>query len=272
MTKLLNYIKSHANQSRDFLLDLIFPIECLGCGQEGVWLCKNCFKKLKLKTSQSCFCCKEENNFGEFCPECRPHHALNGIFIAGDYEDKILAKLIKSLKYHFAQDIIVILGQFLSLHLQNLINQSRVLGITNLDMTEGQIRRRLKNMATIPQPLLDKNYTLLVPVPLHKKRERWRGFNQSLGLAEEVAKNFNIKLIEKNLVRIKHKKPQAKLGERQRQENIKNCYAWAGNKLSGRPIILIDDVTTTGSTLNECARILKQNGAGEVWGLVAAKG
>ena len=79
-------------------------------------------------------------------------------------------------------------------------------------------------------------------------------------------------VMEKKLIRIKHKKPQAKLDEAQRQENIKNCFAWVGKKLTGQPIILIDDVTTTGSTLNECAKILKQNGAGEVWGLVVAKG
>lgn len=74
-----------------------------------------------------------------------------------------------------------------------------------------------------------------------------------------------------NLIRIKYKKPQAKLKAKDRRENIQGSFAWRGAKLKKRNIILIDDITTTGSTLEECARILKQNGAKEVWGLVIAK-
>ncbi len=258
-----------ADKLKALFLDLIFPVECLSCSHEGVWLCQDCFRKLEFQSSQYCLHCKEENNYGQFCDKCRALYYLNGVWIAGDYEDKIIAQLIKSLKYRFARDINLILANFLSSFLQNLIKQSR---LTSIDLHHDQIWRRLEKLPNIPQPLLDLNYTLVIPVPLHKKRRRWRGFNQAQGIATEVGKNFSLKVNQENLIRIKHKKPQAKLGEVQRKENIKNCFAWQGNNLAGQPIILIDDVTTTGSTLNECAKVLKQHGAGEVWGLVVAKG
>jgi len=105
MPKLSKYALNHAGQMRDFILDLIFPIQCLGCGQDDTWLCQSCFRKISFKASQYCLHCKKENKFGEFCSSCRSLYDLNGVWIAGDYEDKILSSLIKSLKYHFAQDI-----------------------------------------------------------------------------------------------------------------------------------------------------------------------
>lgn len=269
MPKLSKYALSHASRVRDFVLDLIFPVQCIGCGKEGAWLCANCFRKLNFKVKQYCLHCKKENRYGEFCPDCKSLYYLNGIWIAGDYDDKIIAKLIKSLKYHFAQDINLMLGKFLSLFLQNLINQYR---LTSLNQQHGQLWRQMENLPKLPQPFLDLKSTLIIPVPLHKKRKRWRGFNQALGLATVVANSFGLKVNQENLIRIKHKKPQAKLSEIERKKNIQNCFAWQGDKLTGQPIILIDDVTTTGSTLNECAKVLKQNHAGEVWGLVVAKG
>jgi len=122
--------------------------------------------------------------------------------------------------------------------------------------------------------LLYNNFSqsLIMPVPLHKKRLRWRGFNQSELLAKGIKKYFNLDLRLDELIRTKHKKPQTKLSGRKRKENVKGCFFWKGDWLDGKNIILVDDVITTGSTLNECAKVLKENGAGEVWGLVVARG
>ena len=114
--------------------------------------------------------------------------------------------------------------------------------------------------------------TCALPISLHKKRKRWRGFNQAEIIARELKNYFDIDMSTEKLIRIKHKKAQAKLGEEERKNNIKNCFGWQGDRLNKRNIILVDDVVTTGSTLNECAKVLKENGAGEVWGLVVAKG
>jgi predicted amidophosphoribosyltransferase len=78
--------------------------------------------------------------------------------------------------------------------------------------------------------------------------------------------------ITSQLVRIKNTKPQVKLTAAERKTNVKDCFEWLGGNLNNKNIILIDDVTTTGSTLNECAKALKNAGAGEVWGLAVANG
>jgi len=246
---------------RDFILDLIFPIECLGCGQEGTWLCLKCIKKLNFKPFNSCFSCKRKNFFGEFCPNCRSNFYLDGIWIAGDYDNPILSELIKKLKYHFVENIAAILGDFISRYLQTVIKCEMV-----------GVKSNLNNLKITGHPFIDKNNTLIIPIPLHKKRKRWRGFNQAQNLAEVIASNFGLMKDVKNLIRIKNNKPQVSLKEKERQKNIFGCFAWQGQNLKGQTIILVDDITTTGSTLNECAKILKASGAQEVWGLVAAKG
>lgn len=113
--------------------------------------------------------------------------------------------------------------------------------------------------------------TTLIPIPLSKKRLRWRGFNQAELLARELAAAFAYPL-NQDLKRIKHAWPQADLNGAERLNNIADSFAWTGTSLGGRTIILIDDVATTGATLNEAARILKTAGAGAIYGLVLAKG
>jgi len=234
-------MKNLAIQMRGFLLDLLFPVFCINCGQEGEYLCSECLDLLIYKKSLHCLKCKKQNTESSICPECISDYYINEIFIAGDYENKILAKLIKGLKYKFVTDYAKILGDFLSNY---LLEKSKV----------------------------DFSNIIIMPVPLHKKRWRWRGFNQSEKIAEIISKNLNLDIDNQSLARIKHKKAQAKLNEKQRRKNIKNCFEFFGDNLKNKNIILIDDVTTTGSTLDECARILKDNGAGNIWGLVVANG
>lgn len=224
--------------------DLLFPVTCLGCGREGKWLCEECFEKLEFSTQQVCLECKAKNEFGRFCPNCSAKFALQGILIAADYNNKIISALVKNLKYHFAQDIAEMLGNFLIAFLKNEENKN----FSNF----------LKN-------------SIIIPVPLHKKRFRWREFNQAEEIAKIVTKHFNLP-ITTDLVRIKNTKPQVKLNAAERKTNLKNCFTWTGNNLNGKNILIIDDVSTTGSTLNECAHALKPAGAGQIWGLVVANG
>ena len=238
----LHKLTNHVLKVRDFVFDLIFPIDCISCEQEGSWLCHDCFKKLEFSREQYCLNCKTANKLGEFCYNCQKEYYLDGVIIAGNYDDKILNQLIKLLKYYFIKNIAIILGGYLINFLQS-------------------------------NPYIKLNpKSIIIPVPLHQRRWRWRGFNQAEEIAKIVAQNLQLRIYTKNLIRTKHKKAQAKLNEKQRLENVKDCYAWSGNNLTGADIILIDDIATTGATLNECAKILKQNGAGKVWGLVVAKG
>ncbi len=251
-----------------FFIDLVFPIECIGCGAEGEWLCRRCLRALKLKERQYCLGCKSENRYGEFCPRCAKGFSLNGVWIAGDYDSQLLSQAIKLYKYRFIRDLGPVLGEYLSRFLLNLVKSAR---LTSLDLNTGPDWRKISDLTRSPAIFSRLKDAALIPVPLHKRRWRWRGYNQSEPLAAAIAYRLGIG-IEPGLVRIKHKPPQARLSEARRKSNIKDCFRWQGDPLSGRSLILVDDVTTTGSTLNECARVLKAGGAREVWGLVVAKG
>ncbi|MFH1744624.1 MAG: ComF family protein [bacterium] len=195
--------------------------------------------------------CRKENKFGEFCPECKKNYFLDGIWAPGDYEDDTISKMVKNLKYYFAKDVAEELGKYMSQFLQSLIAKNILLP-----------------SPLAPKILLDIKSALIIPIPLHKKRLRWRGCNQSDEIANVIAKNFNLTINRNDLIRIKYQKAQAKLEINDRKENVKNSFAWRGEDLKNKNIILVDDVATTGSTLNEAARVLKENNAGEIWGLV----
>ena len=111
----------------------------------------------------------------------------------------------------------------------------------------------------------------LLPIPLHKKRKAWRGFNQAELLAEILAENFNVDLRGDLLKRIKNTKPQVGLKSLKRAENISGAFQVMG-EARGQTFLLLDDVITTGSTMNECAHVLKQAGADKVYGLAVARG
>lgn len=214
---------------KQFLLNLFFPLECLGCRNEGFLLCENCFRQLKFSPDDQTKYLKTPD--------------IDKVFIAGDYEDLLLAKLIKKFKYDFIIDLGQLLARFL------------------ITFWRGQNYYLKKN-----------NFNpLLVPIPLSRRREKWRGFNQSRILAEELS-NYFIYPLDLSLKRIRHRAPQAELNEKKRLENIQGIFAWTGENLNGKDIILVDDVVTSGATLNEAARVLKANGATSIYALVLAKG
>jgi len=114
---------------------------------------------------------------------------------------------------------------------------------------------------------------VIVPVPLHRSRLWERGFNQAQSLAEIVAERTDWPL-ERALVRRRFTKPQFGLRKKERRGNIQGVFAVPAHQkpiLLGKTVLLIDDIVTTGATINECAKVLKQNGVREVWGLVLAK-
>ena len=250
-------LSNHISNIRDFIFDLIFPIECLGCGKQGKWLCDKCLKKLEVNGKQHCLNCKIENDFGELCPECKKKFYFDGVLAAGNYEDKLIAQLIKQYKYYFSKKIADILGDFLLFFLRNL-NSQMILLPAKKESAPGFLRGQ------------DDYY--IIPVPLHKRRLRWRGFNQAEEIAKILSKKLNIPMLLNRLSRKKYSKPQVKMDSQKRKTNISGCFQHAGGHLDGKNIILIDDVVTSGSTLNECAKVLKEKGAKEVWGICVARG
>ena len=164
------------------------------------------------------------------------------IYIAGDYNDPLLGEMIKKFKYNFITDLAAPLSAFLSFY------------------WSGQI--------TLNPQL---SGAILVPIPLSRQRERWRGFNQAALLAEGLAGRLGLEVIP-GLIRAKHRTAQARLTEAGRRKNINDAFQATGRLPKQRTIILIDDVVTTGATLVEAAATLKKSGISQVSALVLAKG
>ena len=111
---------------------------------------------------------------------------------------------------------------------------------------------------------------VLVPVPLHRRRIRDRGYNQSELLAREVGRRTGLPVARDVLVRTRDTAPQVSLSRQERAQNVEGSFACAGN-VQGLRIILVDDVVTTGSTMFACAGPLRTGHAGSVWGLALAR-
>jgi ComF family protein len=117
--------------------------------------------------------------------------------------------------------------------------------------------------------LAKRKFSLVTCVPLHKSRLKERGYNQAALIGERIAKYMQIPFDEKLLKRIKKTKVQSGLVRSERVKNIKGAFELVG-EIRGKRVLLVDDVWTTGSTMRECSRVIKINGANEVWGLVLA--
>ncbi len=214
---------------KKFLIDLIFPVQCLGCSQEGGWLCQGCLEKIKI------------NFNNEACPVGGD---LLGVWTVADYNQPLLMKILHSFKYNFIVDLGEILADLLIQFLASKIKEQKI-----------------------------PNFDLVIAVPLAKKRYLWRGFNQAEILAQKVSQQFGWRLSSDIIFRRYYNRPQVGLKAESRQSNVRGIFA-VNNPLllKNRKILLIDDVLTTGATIKECAKVLKNAGAGEVWGLAIAKG
>jgi ComF family protein len=112
----------------------------------------------------------------------------------------------------------------------------------------------------------------LVGVPLHPRRLRERGYNQSSLLAGELSRRIDLPVIEDCLIRVKQAQPQVRAVDvEERRRNVADAFVCRDEKVSGKQIILIDDVCTSGATLESCAAALKNKGATSVWGLTLAR-
>ncbi len=250
--------KSFLEECYIFILDLLFPIYCLGCGEEGRWICEECSEKIELLKKQACPVCGAESRTGARCFNCRAKTELDGVIAATafwgkDKKEGFAKKAIHIFKYRFVKDLAEPLAEVIIRQIKNR-----------------QIIKIEESFIFGP----DMNNKIIIPVPLHIKRFRWRGFNQAELLAENIARYFKLPLEKTALVRQKNNIPQVEVRDRrERIENIKDAFLCIeAEKIKDKIVILIDDVATTSATLGECAKALKSSGAKEVWGVVVARG
>jgi len=219
-------------------LDFLFPRYCVGCGREGDFICFSCLGTLAGLTPPLCPRCGRPLDGDAPCPDCRHWQpALDGIRSPFRFTG-VLRRAVLEFKYH------------------------------NLRALAGPLACLLRGyLEKEPLPA-----DVLVPVPLHQSRLRERGYNQSLLLAKELGKLSGLPVIAGSLIRHRPTLPQAQtrsIGERRR--NIAGAFACRDSRLKGKSALLIDDVATSGSTLDACAAALKAVGAVAVWGLVVAR-
>ena len=240
--------KNILSSIKTFLKDTFFPQFCIICGKEGSYLCEECLSLIPIEENQYCPFCSPQKIVldGRTCPRHRKIKNLDGLFCATTYHNSIVKKAIHSFKY---EPFIKALAKPLS----SLI-------IAHLELLEKD-----KN---------DFQDFIIIPVPLYRTKLRRRGFNQAEELAKEIAKYLNIPLFTKILTKYRDTPSQTKFTKEERQKNIKNSFGVnsSNHSLKNKKILLIDDVFTTGATMEECARVLKKQGnAKEVWGMVVAR-
>lgn len=238
---------------KDFIIDWLFPVECVICKASGKWLCDDCLENIEFNPINSCPFCHKFSFLGLTCKKCKKEkYYLDGVFCYSSYKNLIVKKIIHNYKYNYLLDLKFVLSDMIANILTNI--------------------KKGQEIGAVPEIITEK--TLFFPVPLHKMRARYRGFNQSELLLEELAKQKIIlpEVINLKLQRICYTTPQAKLKADERTKNFKKAFTYKGESLKNKNIILIDDVATTCSTLNECAKVLKHNGARKVYGIVIAKG
>ncbi len=229
-----------------FIKSFLWPKKCINCGRLGSYLCQDCLSLIEVTSYRYCPFCASENitYLGTTCPLHSKTKQLDGLYAAAPFKNKIVQETIRLCKYSPAKELSFSLSFLIISHFKLLNKHS-----------------------------LSFSGFVLCPVPLHDKKLRQRGFN----LTEEVARHLSgyLGLPVKNLLlKKKNTLPQTKFNKKQRAENVSGAFAanpMLQDSIAGKKILLVDDVFTTGATLEECAKVLKQNNAREVWGVVAAR-
>lgn len=204
-----------------------------------------------------CLGCQKEGTY--LCQDCQAlidisskifyqNKELSRLYFATDYKNFVVKRLIQKFKYEpFAKSLSQALVSLIIIYFQNLENPVEFL----------------------TQP----NGFILTPVPLSKKRLRWRGFNQTKEIAHELSQWLKIPVFSDVLSKSKDTIPQLTLPQEARKENVRGAFfCKEPGVIKNKIVLLVDDVFTTGATMEETAKTLKQAGAKDIWGIVVARG
>ena len=225
-------------------MQLMFPLRCPVCDRivrpTGEKICLECLGKLKLLTPPWCMRCgKKLAEEGEYCTDCRrkEHFYLRGRAL---YEYESVAPAIYRFKYGGRREYAAFFGEQAAEYLGDFIRSVRP--------------------------------DALVPVPLHKKRRAVRGYNQAELLARSIGEYMGIPVRAEFLVRQKNTAPLKYENPTERQNNLKKAFNIVQNDVKLEKIIIVDDIYTTGSTMDEISRVLKTAGVREIYFIALACG
>lgn len=230
-------------KAKQLFLDALFPHMCLVCEgkldqEKDIYdVCESCMEKIPVKDTFTCPTCGLRMAEGK-----KVCHKNNSYFLAAasSYGCDEIKKLIWQLKYRKVRGAARPIGDVIMRHIESL----------NIDLSSYSI----------------------IPIPLSQQRERDRGFNQSEEIAKEISSRLAIPINRDALIRARETSPQAETTDRnERMRNVEGAFELTSENIKGTNILLIDDVHTSGSTLQEAVRILKQGGVHHIIALVAAK-
>lgn len=228
------------------LLDLLYPPLCVGCEGEcedaRIPLCRHCFEAMQRLSGPVCESCGApvplENV--SICPQCPKRPLFDLVRSALDYRDPLVDRVIYAYKFEGCATLAEPLGMIFTEAFD------RFLGGVDLD--------------------------IIVPIALHRRRERIREYNQSTLLAERLSAHCGLPLRTDLHIRARHTQPQSRLHQRQRERNMRNAFVLTHPAaVKGKRILFIDDILTTGNTINEAAKIFRQAGAQWIGALTLAR-
>ena len=231
-------MQAQLNQLKGRVADFLFPPHCLGCGREGDFLCIRCCRALPRLLPPLCPKCSRPLVQEDRCPICqRWRLEINSIRSPFLFQG-VVRQAIHQLKYNNFKALAFPLAQLLAEYVE-----------------------------TRPLPV-----EVIVPIPLHPCRLRQRGYNQSALLARELGRLTSLPVVEDSLSRLRDTPAQVRAPNAEiRRSNVVGVFACRDEKLKGKQVLLIDDVCTTGATLDSCAIALNRAGASSVWGLALAR-
>lgn len=240
------------------IVDLLFPPRCVACHRLGAWLCAKCLAEIDTIRPPVCQRCGLPLNehyasppagspsIGEslggalICDRCeRQPSPLDGIRACA-FHDGALRKAIHQFKYQDLRSLAGPLGKLMSQSWAEFFP-------TNHDID------------------------VITPVPLHAARQRERGYNQAALLARKLGYDIQRPVVEDTLVRAKPTLPQINLTAQERRNNVRGAFQTVNSSLAGKRVLLVDDVYTTGSTLEAACQALRANDAASVWAYTLAR-
>ncbi len=224
-------------------LDLVFPPRCFLCDRPGNSLCDDCCRDFPPVTPPICQVCGQPIDAPGLCWRCRDSPlAIDGIRSVYLFENGV-RQAIHLLKYRSRQSLAVSLARLMA-----------------------------DRWRASPMPA-----DLLIAVPLHPARQRERGYNQAELLGQGFGCMIGLPFVSSGFKRVRHTRPQMSLGAAYRRENVRGAFSYqtsradGGYALGGRRVLVVDDVCTTGLTLEACSVALKAAGAATVWGYTLAR-
>jgi len=233
------------------VVDLLFPPRCVACHRLGAWLCPDCQARIEVIRPPVCRRCGLPLEESAPLPSASPRHAsgagahcregpreFDGL-LAYAFHTGPLRQAIHALKYEDLRSLAAPLGKL---------------------MAEGW------------NTLAPRNYDMdvIVPVPLHSSRQRERGYNQATLLARELGTRLQRPVVEDVLIRVRATAPQVGLNVQERRANVHGAFQCVNARLAGQRVLLVDDVCTTGATLEAACAALRKEGVSSVWAYTLA--